>query len=160
MPFGYFNEEMSASRLLLKDEWRSLERIMSALKDMAASASVRLVFLLVPTKIQVYGRLASDRSNDGFKRRLTKQLAFETNFSEAFGVVASRLGLDYIDLLPIFRELAPNCLLYSPFDTHWNINGRRVAAALVADWISTRNGPGNSDKFDLLRFQREVCVPK
>ena len=135
------------------------EHIMSDVRDMAASESVRLVFMLVPTKVQVYGRLVSDRSNQSFKDRLARQLVYENNFSQAFAVLARRLNLDYIDLLPVFRELAPSCLLYSPFDTHWNINGRRVAADLVADWITARNGQANAEKFDPSRFRREICAP-
>jgi len=88
----------------------------------------------------VYGHLSSNRSPDAFKERLPSQLAHESTFSDAFSTLAERLGLEHIDLRPIFRERASQCLLYYPFDSHWNARGRRIAADLIAERMAN-DGP-------------------
>jgi hypothetical protein len=42
-------------------------------------------------------------------------------------------GIDFIDLLPAFRDAASRKRLYKPRDTHWNIAGNRLAARNLAN---------------------------
>jgi len=140
MAFSYFDEPTSAAEVAQTAEWRSLEQILVRIRDVASQANARLIVLLVPTKLQVYGHLSSNRSPDAFKERLPSQLAHESTFSDAFSTLAERLGLEHIDLRPIFRERASQCLLYYPFDSHWNARGRRIAADLIAERMAN-DGP-------------------
>ena len=140
MAFSYFDEPTSAAEVAETAEWRSLAQILVRIRDVASQANARLIVLLVPTKLQVYGHLSSNRSPDAFKERLPAQLAYESSFSDAFSTLAERLGLEHIDLRLTFRALASRCLLYYPFDTHWNARARRIAAALIAERIAN-DGP-------------------
>jgi len=136
MAFSYFDEPTSAAEIAATAEWRSLEKILVRIQDIASQANARLIVLLVPTKLQVYGYLSSNRSPDPFKARLPTQLAYESTFSDAFSTLAERLGLEHIDLRPIFRAVASQCLLYYPFDSHWNARARQIAAELIAERIA------------------------
>ena len=136
MAFAYFDAPTSAADVAKTAEWRSLAQILVRIRDLASQANARLIVLLVPTKLQVYGHLSSHRSPDAFKERLPTQLRHESTFSDAFSTLAERLGLEHIDLRPTFRALASRCLLYYPFDTHWNARARRIAADLIAERIA------------------------
>ena len=139
MAFAYFDEAAPAD-IALTSEWESLARILVRIQGVASQANARLIVLLVPTKLQVYGHLASERSPRGFRERLPTQLAYESAFSEAFSALAQRLAIEHVDLRPTFRALASRCLLYFPFDTHWNARARRVAADEIAKRIASE-GP-------------------
>jgi hypothetical protein len=84
-------------------------------------------------------RKRQTRISDEFKTRLAQQLNFENNFSDAVRKIADRLELEYLDLLPAFRQLASNCILYYPTDTHWNIYARRVAASMLSTMLVKSN---------------------
>src|SRR5262245_25367425 len=133
-------------------QWRNLERIMMTVKSYGQQSNVRVIWLLIPTKEQVYGRQA--RVSDELKTLLAQQLNFEDNFSDAFHKTADRLELEYLDLLPAFRQLAPNCILYYPTDTHWNIYGRRVAASMLS-MVLTKSKMKAS--LDLSAFNTDLC---
>ena len=140
MAFSYFDEPTSAAEVAETAEWRSLAQILVRIRDIASQANARLIVLLVPTKLQVYGHLSSNRSPDSFTERLPTQLAYESTFSDAFSALAERLGMEHIDLRPTFRARASRCLLYYPFDSHWNARARRIAADLIAERIAN-DGP-------------------
>jgi hypothetical protein len=44
-------------------------------------------------------------------------------------------AIKYLDLLPVFREAGRERRLYIPRDTHWNIEGNRLAANLLRDFL-------------------------
>jgi SGNH hydrolase-like domain, acetyltransferase AlgX len=53
--------------------------------------------------------------------------------------LAKQLNIPFIDLCPVFEASARDGkLLYYPFDTHWNSEGREVAAAFVAKTLRGR----------------------
>jgi hypothetical protein len=147
MAFLYWNERKSANELLETSAWRGLKGVMRDLSEAAKLSGTRLVVVLIPSKLEVYARTASQASNGRFKLRLADQLRFEDNFLGAFEAVATELNLEFINLYTLFRRLAFSCLLYHPFDTHWNIQGRHVAAAMVADYLSaeSRSVPSRPD---------------
>jgi hypothetical protein len=66
------------------------------------------------------------------KNRLPKQLVSKNNSVAAFRLIASGLNLDLIDLTNAFRSAARKGeLLYYAVDTHWNLQGVRLAANLI-----------------------------
>ena len=153
MVFYSWNSPQTSGELLQARPWQSLERIMMTVKSYELQSNVRVIWLLIPTKEQVYGR--QTRLSDEFKARLAQQLNFEDNFSDAFHKIADRLELEYLDLLPAFRQLAPNCILYYPTDTHWNIYGRRVAANMLSTMLA--KSEMKQAWIDLSGFNTELC---
>lgn len=57
------------------------------------------------------------------------------------GLVASKAGWLFIDLLPAFEEaVGRGELLYYPYDTHWNQAGHNLAASVIAQ--AMQDAPG------------------
>lgn len=44
-------------------------------------------------------------------------------------------GIDYLDLLPVFRQSAQQPMKYFPNDGHWNEQGSALAALQIGKWI-------------------------
>ncbi len=58
---------------------------------------------------------------------------------QAFGILARQLHLPLVDLVAGFQNAAgQGKLLYYPLDTHWNREGRYLAAKLVAAFLPSR----------------------
>jgi hypothetical protein len=132
MAFLYRNTRLPAAQLMQTGEWASLHAIVTQFRRAAIRTGTDILFVTIPSKEQVYGALATDRSGADFKKRSAADTPYDATFSEAFTLMARELDVAHLDLFPVFRQLAPSCLLYHPFDTHWNLYGRRVAAAMVA----------------------------
>jgi len=66
--------------------------------------------------------------------------------------VTERLGVDYIDLLPVFRIASRRggLPLYFPEDQHWTAEGHRVAAARLEDWIEAIGRSARRDHEDVV----------
>ena len=158
MVFRYWSGGRSTQDLLETRGWKSMETILSTIKRQSDQSHIKLIVLAIPTKLQVYGRFASNLSRDEFKFRLADELRSEDSFSQAFGVTARRLDLNYVDLLPVFRQLGRNCIFYHPFDVHWNVYGRRVAAALVAQRIAMNGEPLQPLDLESFGSSRDLCT--
>lgn len=135
MVFSYWNPPYRSEELLATPEWEALQNVVAEIEQDKRKSKVRVIWLLIPTKLEVYGRQAQwpMTSDTAFRRSLETQLMFEDNFSGAFRKIADDFKLEYVDLLPEFRKLAANCVLYYPTDSHWNAYARRLAAKLLAD---------------------------
>jgi hypothetical protein len=87
--------------------------------------------------MEVYGSRYLENSGKRFLENIKTQLQFENNSHEAFLQLTKETNLRLIDLLPEFRDQArAGKLLYYPFDTHWNVEGRRMAAKLISDSLA------------------------
>jgi hypothetical protein len=94
------------------------------------------LLVFIPTKIEVYGSLFDQQSGSRFLSRIGEQLQFQTNNVEALETVSQVERLPVVNLLPLFKALArEGTVLYHPFDTHWNMTGRKAAAEAIAKAI-------------------------
>lgn len=130
MRFAYWNEKNTTEKLLQNREWKELKELLKQFSGIANKNDFRPVVLYIPSKLQVYGNLyINNESGDKFVEKVEEQLKYERNASEALKSITAELGISLVDLYCYFKELAHNGeLLYYPFDTHWNINGRKHAA--------------------------------
>jgi hypothetical protein len=117
--------------------WR-LERVRRVLREIHAQASragARLVVLVIPDEYQVHpdvARAAAVKEGqpveaydlDRPQRELTRALGED--------------AIEWLDLLPAFREAAARERLYVPRDTHWNRAGHALAAAQLAARLERR----------------------
>jgi len=109
-----------------------LDRVMRVLREMRAqvarSRGVRLVVMVIPDEYQVHPDVALQAARaegrgpeaydlDRPQRELGRSLTDE--------------GIEWVDLLPAFRERGAHERLYAPRDTHWNRAGHRLAAEEV-----------------------------
>lgn len=135
MRFAYWNEKRTADQLLESKEWEKLRELLKQFADIANKNHIIPIVLYIPTKLQVYGNLyVNNKSGVRFIANIEDQLKYEKNSLEAIKSMTTELDIRFVDLFSYFKELALyDELLYYPFDTHWNINGRKHAAKYLYD---------------------------
>lgn len=96
---------------------------------------VKVLVLLSPAEVQV---------NDALFERVTSRMnAAPARFDRdlpnrlvAQALEAAAPGVPVLDLLPVLRRaMEAGASLYYPMETHWNVEGNRVAATALAEWI-------------------------
>jgi hypothetical protein len=124
-------------------------------KRLAARLGTRLLFVIIPTREQVYDFLRPPDVNaqwDVPNKRLTDFLQGE--------------DIDFLDLLPELKKRArqtPKRLLevdvdlYWPQDRHWNIRGNRLVGLLIGRYLLERGMINPSDRRDrLTHIERQL----
>jgi hypothetical protein len=133
MGFLYWNQLLSVQQLLSSEEWQILRSLLAEFRRLSLANGIIPVIVFIPTKIQVYGGYFTLESGQNFLAKIESQLSFETNSVKALTTLTQELNLQLVNLMPHFKRLASEGkLLYYPFDTHWNSEGRQAAAEFVA----------------------------
>jgi acetyltransferase AlgX (SGNH hydrolase-like protein) len=128
MFFDYWEKEIT------NEQHTALKSIISQFKFICDGQHIIPILVYIPTATQVYAGLHSADSNSAYIERV-KNMPGNPSL-EALSIIASQLGVDLINLLPLFKDQASKGrLLYYPFDTHWNIEGRRTAASFIASYL-------------------------
>jgi hypothetical protein len=144
MRFNYWNRSMPTEELLRTEEWKAIGQLLKDYQRIAAQHGIVPVVVFIPNKVEVYGSQYSEHSGANFLRQIETQLQFENNSHDAFVTLIDEIKLPFVDLLPAFRSLAKKGeILYYPFDTHWNLEGRRVAAKFIAASLVNHQIPVN-----------------
>jgi hypothetical protein len=136
LPLERFLEiEVDRSWVYVDDLATPVARVTTRLeemRDMARRRGASLAVVLIPDEAQVSvelqetvvrasgrdpGTLDFDRPN----RLLTAALQAK--------------GIDVLDLLPLVRRESNRARLYKPRDTHWNVEGNRLAATAIAPFV-------------------------
>ena len=126
----------------IKEAWKEHFNNLLAFKDFCREKNRKLVFIIIPTKVQVYPELLKcgnyyDRERIDLSRpnRILSQF-FQKN------------NIIYFDLLPLFRFYArkiDSCFLdrekdlYWKYDGHWNVRGNHLAGLLVSKYLLKHN---------------------
>jgi len=132
MAFMYWNAEGTKNDLLCSEQWRTLKSLLAEFRNLCLSSNITPIYVYVPSKVQVYGEMATDRSGESFKKLWAAQSLRNENASEALTLMAAELNVKLVNLLPEFKRRArAGSLLYYPFDTHWNSEGIKAAAQTI-----------------------------
>jgi lysophospholipase L1-like esterase len=101
------------------------ERAMRELRDEVAAGDAELLVVLQPSKEEVYLPFAGEPAPD---------------YAATLRVALDELGIDYLDLAPVFRDhAAAGERLFFPTDGHPNAMGYQLTAEAVASWIGERH---------------------
>lgn len=142
MKTDYWNQTETTQRLLSSEPWEDLRSLLTEFHHLSIENGITPIVVYIPTKIQVYGRFFTGEGGPEVLAKIKGQLLFETNSAQAFRILAQQLDIGLIDLLPGFQRLAAEGkLLYYPFDTHWNREGREAAAKLVGAALGASTSP-------------------
>ena len=141
MLFSYWPPQLSAQEQADLPSWRRFGEIVKTLEALKSGRDLRIVWVLVPTKLQVYAGLAgvSDLGDPSFRSKLAGAMPYIDNFQESFRLLTQGMKIDVLDLLPVFRKQASRCLLYYPGDSHWSEDGRMIAAGALASHLSGKS---------------------
>ena len=91
--------------------------------------NIKFIVVIAPDELQINGSLQNEVI-EAFYSNLNKEKWNITLPNQMLTSKLDQLGIKYIDLYPIFREKSPEPL-YRPRDTHWNIAGNQLAAAII-----------------------------
>jgi len=122
-------EEISGS-----DEWQELKRILIEFKNVCADNNIIPIIIYIPTASHIYAEFTNEHSGHNWLKIRDEQIAGKANVESAMVDLARELNLKLISLSQVYELAARDGkMLYYPFDSHWNSEGREVAAAFVAE---------------------------
>ena len=117
---------------------------------MATANGIVPVVVFIPTTTHIYADYSTAQSGANWLRLRDAQARGRANVEKSMILLTEELDLRLIDLVPAFdRAAAEGKLLYYPFDTHWNSEGRQVAAEVVAKAIGHARAPSPRPVVDL-----------
>jgi hypothetical protein len=135
MVFPHWEKEITT------EQAQELRMILREFKSLASRNHFVPILVYIPTANQVYADFYSSKSNYQFINRV-RSTPDNPSLRSIEGL-AGELDLDFINLLPVFkRRAAEGQLIYYPFDTHWNVEGRRTAASFIAAYLGNKFGIG------------------
>jgi len=107
-----------------------MDRMIERIQGIAAKRSIPLIFLIIPSPIDVLDQwdMSIDASRFPEYRRSTLTCILER--------IVKERNLYYLNLFEPFRTHQAENLFYHGLDDHWNATGERLAATLMADYIS------------------------
>ena len=138
---AYLNIEKERSRIFLKQNQAfgtQLDAAMSYLikmKSICDEQKISLVVVLLPDELQVSRTLQTSvwralaLTPDAIDLSLPNRLISER---------LTQNGIDSFDLLSEFQSAGEQKRLYRPNDSHWNIEGNKLAAEIISAQLSSR----------------------
>jgi len=134
--FAYKNDLRPPDKIQSSSEWQALTRILQEFKAVSLANGIVPVVVFIPTAAHIYTGYSTAQSGVNWLRLRDAQTRARANVEESMIRLTRELQIRLIDLVPAFDLAAANGrLLYYPFDTHWNSEGRQVAAEVVAKAI-------------------------
>jgi hypothetical protein len=122
-------------------QWLKIKEIFYRLSKKCADYKIKCLVVIIPDESQVDRELlkqTADKANtDLSKLNIDYPQKLLTEFF-------SENDIEYIDLLPIFKDHKIG--LYQPRDTHWNIEGNKLAAQMILDFFRNKWGIGLSNE--------------
>lgn len=120
-----FLQGPEANRDVPAEKFEETVRVLRSYGDVLATRNIRFIFLPIPNKENIYYDLLPVRIRPAFLRHLIPAL--------------NGAGVETVDTQTAFDEARKvGVLVFQPDDTHWNANGVRISADLLAGKI----GPG------------------
>jgi PAS domain S-box-containing protein len=129
----------STEKMLRQEEWRELEKILLEIKEFSAQHGIVPILVYIPGATHIYARFSTDTSGQSWLSVRDSQIAARENTANAVRRLAQNLDISLIDLSPPSERAAKEGkLLYERLDSHWNSDGRELAASSVADYLRGR----------------------
>jgi hypothetical protein len=133
----------SIEALEVSKEWVELRRILDEFKRLCIQHQITPLILFIPTDTHVYAEYSTLESGQNWLKIRDEQIAQKENIEQAMIKLSGDLNLTLLSLCPVFEATArEGKLLYDPLDTHWNSEGREVAARHVAEFLLKAASPG------------------
>jgi hypothetical protein len=114
--------------------YKAFERLVEHTVAWCASRHLRLYVVLVPSKPETYSWALDDPDE-------TVHVEKTSGLSDVLQQWSERAGVDFLDLLPQFVQVAKaeykerGTLLFWRDDSHWNDRGQEVAAQVISEFL-------------------------
>jgi hypothetical protein len=131
--FVDMHREKSSKDLLDENRMKELRNILKSFKTLCEKNGIVPILLYIPTGTQIYADYSTMQSGSAWLRIRQEQILSKKHRENALVSLAQELKLDLIDLSSIFeRAAAAGRMTYYALDSHWNAQGRELAASFVA----------------------------
>ena len=129
----------SVHEMLETNEWRVIRDMLREFRDLAAAKHIVPVIVFVPTAATVYAPHSTAASGKNWLEIRDRKIATRRNTETVVRQFANELNIEFISLIPRFDLAAEGGkFLYYPLDSHWNSEGRELAASFVAQRLTDR----------------------
>jgi len=136
---SYKNETRTPDELLKLNEWNILRELLGEFKSIAEENNIVPIVLFLPTKAHIYAEYSTSESETNWMTIRDQQIAVKDYVETAVEALCREAGIELISLTPTFERAASQGeFLYYSFDTHWNPEGRQLAASVVAQRLGSR----------------------
>jgi hypothetical protein len=136
------NDVRPPAKIRSSPEWHALTTILQEFKAVAIANGIVPIVVFIPTAAHIYADYSTAQSGANWLRLRDAQAKGRANVEKSMILLTKELDLRLIDLAPAFdRAAAEGKMLYYPFDTHWNSEGRQLAAEVVAKAIGYARAP-------------------
>ncbi len=133
----YKNDTRMPRELLEMDEWKTLRELLTEFKAIAADNNIVPFVLFFPTKAHIYAEYTTQESEPNWLQIRDQQIASKGNVETALHSLCREVGIEFVSVAPAFEQAAgEGKMLFYPFDSHWNSEGRQIAAQVVAEALS------------------------
>jgi len=120
-------------------EWQRLKQILVEFRSVCVANNISPVIIYIPSDVHIYATYSTQDSGENWREQRDRQIALKDNAEKAMKQVAQELHVDMISLTPVFKAAAnAGKMLYYSLDSHWNSEGRAVAAEYVAGILRER----------------------
>jgi hypothetical protein len=127
---------------------------LSQIQTICNEQNIDFIVVIIPDELQLNQDLQRE-VRDKFYPNIDTQKWDITFPNRSLANRLDKLGIYNLDLYEHFAQNASSRRLYKPRDSHWNIEGNRLAADLITRHIQdylreqTRAGRGTKRQFDL-----------
>ena len=124
----------STDDLLKSPEWHAMEKILAEFKHLSEQNQIVPVLVYIPAQTEIYSEYSTLNSGANWLAIRESQIATSGSNEEAARRLAAKVGIQLINLRPAFKQAArQGKLLYYRLDSHWNDEGREIAAKVTAE---------------------------
>lgn len=115
------------------DYWNALKEILRRFKVVSSLNRVIPIVVFIPSTVHIYAPYSVLPSGARWLKIRDAQISSKSNTETAVMRLLAQVGIRTISLTASFEEAAnKGRFLYYDFDTHWNSEGREIAASYVA----------------------------
>ncbi|MEI2787944.1 MAG: GDSL-type esterase/lipase family protein [Steroidobacteraceae bacterium] len=129
---------------LRDQQWRNIFESIGRIKSFAESRNMKFVLTIYP-----WGHQVNDTEWMPGRRAFMPEGARPSEKSrQTVHEYSARMGIELVDLFPVFRAYRGKRPLYFDFDAHWTTTGQQVAAAGLESYLTRHQleawcrGPG------------------
>jgi hypothetical protein len=138
--FSYRNETRPPDELLKMNEWNILKDLLIQFKTITSENHIVPILVFIPTKAHIYAEHTTLASGNNWIKIRDQQIAAKDHVEAAMRVLSREIGIELVSLTPVFEDAArKGKFLYYPFDSHWNSEGRQIAANVLAEVLGAKN---------------------
>jgi hypothetical protein len=129
----------TTEEMLRTEEFRALKKVFGEFRDVCEANGIKPIILYIPLAVHIYAQYSIEGSGFNWLQIRDGQIAASENRESAVNRLAQEFKIDVMSLTPRFQlATKKNKLIYYSLDSHWNSEGREIAAEFVADMLKSQ----------------------